>query len=98
FHTYATACVVGGSDRYTVGLTAVADREPMTAVITRLLGQVTAARVPVRVVLLDRAFFSIAVMQLLQARRLPFVIPGVVRGRKPRPGVRAAGLRAIRRR
>jgi putative transposase len=50
------------------------------------------------VVLLDRAFFSIAVMQLLQTRRLPFVIPAVVRGRKPRPGVPAGGLRAIRRR
>jgi Transposase DDE domain len=98
FHTYATACVVGGPDRYTVGLTAVADREPMTAVVTRLLDQVAAARVPVRVVLLDRAFFSIAVMRLLQARRLPFVIPAVVRGRKPRPGVPAAGLRAVRRR
>jgi hypothetical protein len=98
FHTYATACVVGGSDRYTVGLTAVADREPMTAVLGRLLDQVAAARVPVRVVLLDRAFFSIAVMRALQARRLPFVIPAVIRGRKPRPGVPAAGLRAVRRR
>ncbi len=98
FHTYATACVVGGPDRYTLGLTAVADREPMTAVLTRLLDQVAAAGVRARVVLLDRAFFSIAVMRLLQARRLPFVIPAVIRGRKPRPGVPAAGLRAVRRR
>jgi putative transposase len=98
FHTYATACVVGGPDRYTVGLTAVGHKEPMTAVLTRLLDQVAAARVPVRVVLLDKAFFSIPVMRLLQARRLPFVIPAVIRGRKPRPGVPAVGLRAIRRR
>jgi hypothetical protein len=98
FHTYATACVVGGPDRYTVGLTAVADREPMAAVIARLLDQVAAAGVPVRAVLLDRAFFSIAVMQLLQSRRLGFVIPAVIRGRKPRPGTAATGLRAIRRR
>lgn len=98
FHTYATACVVGGPDRYTVGLTAVADREPMTAVLTRLLEQVAAAGVPVRLVLLDRAFFALAVMQLLQARRVPFVVPVVIRGRKPRPGTPATGLRAIRRR
>jgi putative transposase len=98
FHTYATACVVGGPDRYTVGLTAVAAREPMTAVITRLLDQVAAAGVPIRVVLLDRAFFAIAVMQLLQSRRVPFVVPVVIRGRKPRPGVSATGLRAVRRR
>lgn len=98
FHTYATACVVGGPRRYTVGLTAVGDREPMTAVLTRLLDQVADARVPVRAVLLDRAFFALAVMQLLQARRLPFVVPVAIRGRKPRPGTPATGLRAIRRR
>ena len=97
-HTYATGCVVGGPDRYTVGLTAVAHKEPMTAVLARLLDQVAAARVPVRVVLLDRAFFSIAVMQLLQTRGLPLVIPAVIRGRKPRPGAPVSGLRAIRRR
>jgi putative transposase len=93
FPTYATACVVGGPGRYTLGLAAVRHREPMTAVLTRLLDQVAA-----RVVLLDKAFFSIAVMRRLQGRRLPFVIPAVVRGRKPRPGVKAAGLRAVRRR
>ena len=98
FHTYATACIVGGSGRYTLGLTAVAQKEPMAAVLARLLDQVATSGVPVRVVLLDRAFFSIAVMQLLQARRLPFVIPAVVRGRKPRRGAKATGLRAIRRR
>jgi hypothetical protein len=98
FHTYATACVVGDAARYTVGLTAVGEREPMTDILTRLLDQVAAARVPIRAVLLDRAFFTIAVVQLLQARRLPFVVPVVVRGRRPRPGVSATGLRAFRRR
>lgn len=98
FHTYATACVVGGPDRYTLGLTAVGEGEPMADVVARLLDQVAAAGVAVRVVLLDKAFFAIAVMRLLQARNLPFVIPAVIRGRKPRPGVKAAGLRAVRQR
>lgn len=98
FHTYATACVVGGPDRYTLGLTAVGEGEPFTAVLTRLLDQVAAAGVTPRVVLLDKAFFSIAVMQLLQSRDVPFVIPAVIRGRKPRPGVKAGGLRAVRNR
>jgi putative transposase len=98
FHTYATACVVGGPGRYTLGLTAVGEKEPMTAVVARLLGQVAAARVAARVAPLDKASFSIAVMRLLQSRGVPFVIPAVVRGRKPRRGVRACGLRAIRRR
>ena len=98
FHTDATACVVGGPDRYTLGLTAVGEKEPMADVLTRLLDQVAAAGVTVRVALLDKAFFAIAVMRLLQARGVPFVIPAVIRGRKPRPGVPAAGLRAVRQR
>lgn len=98
FHTYATACVVGGPGRYTLGLTAVGEKEPFTAVLTRLLEQVAGAGVTARVVLLDKAFFSIAVMRLLQSRDVPFVIPAVIRGRKPRIGVKAAGLRAVRHR
>lgn len=98
FHTYATACVVGGPNRYTLGLTAVGEKGPFTAVLVRLLDQVAGAGVTVRVVLLDKAFFSIAVMRLLRSRDLPFVIPAVIRGRKPRIGVRAVGLRALRNR
>jgi putative transposase len=98
FHTYATACLVGTPDRYTIGLTAVGEHEPFTDVRTRLLDQVAAAGVTPRVLLLDKAFFAIAVMRLLQSRGVPFVIPAVIRGRKPRPGVKAVGLRAVRRR
>jgi hypothetical protein len=98
FHTYATACIVGGPDRSTLGLTAVGEKEPMTDVLTRLLDPVAAAGVTIRVALLDKAFFSIAVMTLLQSRNVPFVIPAVIRGRKPRPGAKAVGLRAIRNR
>jgi hypothetical protein len=70
----------------------------MTDVLTRLLDQVAASGVAARVVLLDEAFFSIAVMLLLPSRNTPLVIPAVIRGRKPRPGARAVGLRAIRNR
>jgi putative transposase len=98
FHTYATACVVGGKDRYTLGLTAVGEKEATTAVVGRLLDQVAAAGVTIRVLLLDKAFFSIAVMRRLQSRSVPFVIPVVVRGPKPRRGTPAVGLRAVRRR
>jgi putative transposase len=94
FHTYATACVVGGPNRYTLGLTAVGEKEPFTDALARLLDPVAAAGVAVREVLLDKAFFAIAVMRLLPPRNLPFVI----RGRKPRPGVKAVGLRAVRNR
>ena len=96
-HTYATACIAG-TPRYTVALTAVAHKEPMTAVLTRILGQLADAGVPIRGLLLDKAFFAVPVMLLLQGRNLPFVIPAQVRGRKPRPGVKATGIRAMRQR
>jgi putative transposase len=86
FHTYATACVVGGPARYTPGLTAVGDKEPMAAVLTRLLGQVIAAGVTAQSVLRDETLFAVAVMRLLPSRNLSLVIPAVVRGRKPRHG------------
>ncbi|HEX4613878.1 MAG TPA: transposase [Urbifossiella sp.] len=70
----------------------------MADVVARLLDPVAAARVTIRVVLRDKAFFTIPVMPLLRSRGLRFVIPAVVRGRKPRPGVPAVGLRAIRNR
>jgi putative transposase len=54
-------------------------------------------RVTARVLLLDKSFFSIAVMRL-SSRELPLVTPAAIRGRKPRPGVEAGGRRAIRRR
>src|SRR5262249_10852474 len=76
--------------------TAVAAREPMAA-LTRLLDQVAAAGVPARVARLDRAFFAVAAAQLLRARGIPSVTPAVIRGRKPRPGAPATGLRAARR-
>ena len=88
----------GGPNRDTLGLTAVGEKEPLAAVLARLLDQVAASGVTARVVLLDKAFFSIAVMRLLQSRNAPFVIPAVIRGRKPRIGVRAVGLRALRNR
>ncbi|AWM42284.1 hypothetical protein GobsT_33350 [Gemmata obscuriglobus] len=69
----------------------------MTEIPTRLLDRLAAAGVTIRVALLDEAFFTIAVMRLLPSRDVPFVIPAVVRGRKPRPGVPAVGLRALRR-
>lgn len=96
-HTYATACIAG-APRYTVALSAVSHKEAMTAVLTRILGQIADAGVRVRGLLLDKAFFTVPVMLLLQEQNLPFVIPAQVRGRKPRPGVKATGIRAMRQR
>src|SRR5512142_1864670 len=87
FHAYATAYVVRKGQRYTVALTGVRKGEPLKDVVQRLLRQ--AARVGVRsqLLLLDRGFYSVAVVRYLQQARYPFLMPVVCHGRSPKqPG------------
>jgi hypothetical protein len=84
FHAYATAYVVRKGQRYTVALTGVRKGQPLKEVVQALLQQ--AARVGIRPcrLLLDRGFYSVAVIRYLQAARCPFVMPVVCHGRSPK--------------
>jgi putative transposase len=83
FHAYATAYVVVRGCRYTLGLRAVHHSDPWADVVRDLLRQVRAAGVTVRLLLLDRGFYSVDVIRYLQAARCPFLMPAIRRGRKP---------------
>jgi hypothetical protein len=83
FHAYATCYVIRKGLRFTVALTAVRRGEPLQEVIRRLLQQAAKASVRPRYLLLDRGFCSVAVIRYLQAARRPFLMPLVLRGRKP---------------
>lgn len=83
FHAYATAYVVLKGQRFTVALTAVTKGEPLKDVLQRLLKQARSVGVKPRLLLLDRGFYSVAVIRYLQAARYPFLMPAVIRGRKP---------------
>jgi hypothetical protein len=93
FHAYATACIVEHGYRTTVGFTWVKAGEAMTTVLERLLAQIHERDVKIRRLVMDRGFFSVAVMRLLQDRRVPYVMPVVFRGRKPKDPRKAKGLR-----
>jgi hypothetical protein len=106
FHAYATACIVEAGHRYTVAATYVRGKEPMVAVLNRLLERIAARGIAIQFLLLDRGFFASPVMAFLQTRKIPFVIPVVLRGRKSKKRApkkkgqtkkqrRAAGLRAF---
>ena len=84
FHAYATAYVVRHGRRFTVAMTRVLRGEPMKEVIQRLLQQAAQIGVKPRYLLLDRGFYSVAVVRYLQAARVPFLMPVARRGRKPR--------------
>ena len=103
FHAYATAYVVKHGQRYTVALTGVTKGEPLKDVVQRLLQQAARVGIRPRLLLLDRGFYSVAVVRYLQQARRPFLMPVVCHGRSPKqlaappaatssgPGRRAAG-------
>jgi Transposase DDE domain len=87
FHAYATAYVVRKGQRYTVALTGVKKGESLKDVVQRLLRQAASVGVRPRLLLLDRGFYSVAVVRYLQQARYPFLMPVVCHGRSPRqPG------------
>lgn len=96
FHAYATACIVEKGHRFTLAYTWVKKGEKQSVVIARLLERVRALGLRIKHLLLDRAFFNVAMMKYLQEERLPFLMPVVMRGRKPKPGRAAKGVREFR--
>jgi hypothetical protein len=66
-----------------VALTAVAKGEAMKEVLRTLLKQARSVGVVPRLLLLGRGFYSVDVARYLQAARRPFLMPMVIRGRKP---------------
>jgi Transposase DDE domain len=82
--------------RYTLALTWVREKEKPTAVLERLWAQVAPFKIACKLALLDRYFFTVPVMKWLQDHKLPFIIPVVMRGRKPKRGRKAKGLRGCR--
>ena len=84
FHAYATAYVVRKGQRYTVALTGVRKGEPLKDVVQRLLRQAASVGIRPRLLLLDRGFYSVAVVRYLQQARHPFLMPVVCHGRSPK--------------
>jgi hypothetical protein len=96
FHAYATAAVVHKGHRYTLAVTHVEYGEKMKQVVERLLTIVRRRQVKIRFLLLDKGFFSVEVISYLKRAGLGFIIPAVVRGRKPKDRKKVTGLRALR--
>jgi len=97
FHAYASACIVQYGRRYTLALTWVRRHESTVAVLRRLLGRIREIGLKIKYLLLDRGFFSVAVMECLQQENLPFLMPVKFSGRRPKKGSKPSGLRALKR-
>ena len=81
FHAYATAYVNYRGQRFTLALTVVERGEKMEEVLRRLLRRLGQLGIGVRMLLLDRGFWSVAAIRYLQAARKPFLMPVILRGR-----------------
>ncbi len=95
FHAYGSAYLVQHGQRCTVALTPVEKGEKMEAVVQRLLRLAAKAGLRPKLLLLDRGFYSVGIIRYLQAARVPFVMPAIARGRKPKAGQPATGIRAL---
>lgn len=84
FHTYATACIVQYGRRYTLAVTWVRRHESTVTVMRRLITRIREMSVKIKALLVDRAFFTSAVIDFLKQERLPFLMPVMMRGRKPK--------------
>ena len=97
FHAYATACIVMYGRRYTLALSWVRRHETTVVALTRLLDRIDDLGLKIRCLLLDRAFFNVPVVEFLQSRQLPFLMPVMFRGRRPKKKRRLTGLHWIKR-
>ena len=97
FHAYATACIVMYGRRYTLALTWVRRHETAVTALRRLISRIRDLGLKIRYLLLDRAFFNVPVTEYLQQQEIPFLMPAMFRGRKPKKRRPKTGLHWIKR-
>jgi IS4 transposase len=83
FHGYATAYLIRKNKRLTLAMTSVRAREPLSAVLERLLAELDRLGISRTRLYLDRQFFTVEVIGYFQQRRAEerVVMPVVVRGK-----------------
>jgi putative transposase len=83
FFTYATAYAIVGGKRYTLARCRVRAKMTMDQVLERLQDRLDVLGITVKVLLLDRGFYSVKVIGALIDRRQPFIMPAIKRGKSP---------------
>jgi len=80
-HAYATAYLVYKGRRFTLAVLMVRHDTPWDEVVKTLLRLARKAVPAIGLVLVDRGFYSVAVIRYLQRARYPFLMPMMGRGR-----------------
>ncbi|NLF39351.1 transposase, partial [bacterium] len=96
FHGDATACILHHGMRYTVALTRITAGEKSPEITRRLVRQVRAAGLKIKVLLLDRGFFTVQTIRYLKRAHVPFLMPVAIRAPAAKdPERHAASLRGF---
>jgi len=83
FFTYATAYAVVRGRRYTLAMCRVRAKQSMDHVLRTLLARLVTLGIRIKLLLLDRGFYSVRVIHDLITCEWPFIMPAVKRGKKP---------------
>ncbi len=81
FYAYATLYLVKKGKRVTLAIRGVRWADTKVATITYLLAELSALKIKIKKLYLDREFFSVAVISWLIALDVPFVMPAIRRGK-----------------
>lgn len=95
FFTYATAYAIVRGRRYTLAMCRVRAKQRMDHVLRTLLTRLVTLGIRIKLLLLDRGFYTVRVMRDLMTAALPFIMPAVKRGKKPTPPGGPTGTYAL---
>ena len=81
FFAYATVYAICRNKRVTLAIHAVPCTETLVATITYLLASIHPLRMSIKLLCLDRGFYSVPIIRWLKALNFPFLMPAVIRGK-----------------
>ncbi len=81
FYAYATLYVIKKGKRVSLAIRGVRWLDTKVALLTYLLAEISALKIKIKKLYLDREFFSMAVIRWLQALDIPFIMPAIRRGK-----------------
>jgi Transposase DDE domain len=81
FFAYATVYAICRNKRVTLAIHAVPCNETLVATLTYLLAIIHPLRMSIKLLCLDRGFYSVPIIRWLHALNFPFLMPAVIRGK-----------------
>ncbi|KZX17560.1 hypothetical protein MBFIL_00970 [Methanobrevibacter filiformis] len=86
FYAYASIYIILRNKRYTLAMKYIRKGETLKDTVDFLINEITTNGFKIKGIFLDREFYTIEIINYLQNRKIPFIIPCVKRG--PSGGIR----------